>query len=160
MVGRIDYGSMEFSQVEEVEKLIKGVFYQYIAYDYSEKGVHDFLDYIHHEEILKRIVSKCNNILIAKVNNEIVGVIETRDSCHISLLFVRKDFQKQGIAKSLIRQAFDSHVSDITVNASPFAAPIYEKMGFVKISGELIKKGITFIPMIYDCGAKIYGNKN
>ena len=38
----------------------------------------------------------------AFLNNKLVGVISTRDKCHISLLFVNEEFHKQGIGKNLI----------------------------------------------------------
>lgn len=150
MIDPVKYDMLEIYEAQEVENLIKGVFYQYIAYDYSEQGVQDFLTYINNEQIVRRLLGENHKICLAKTHHEIVGVIETRNDSHITLLFVQKDFQRRGIAKGLIERVFEGHVGDMTVNASPYGAPIYEKMGFTKIAGELIKNGITYIPMIKD----------
>jgi ribosomal protein S18 acetylase RimI-like enzyme len=67
----------------------------------------------------------------------IVGVIEVRQFRHISLLFVDDRFQRQGIARALVRHAVARCLSrrpdlrQITVRSSPYAVPIYERLGFL-----------------------------
>jgi len=38
-------------------------------------------------------------------------------------------------------------VNVIDVHSSPYAVPIYEKLGFVKVSDEQTVNGMTFTPM-------------
>lgn len=133
-----------------VESIIKKVFDLYIGPDYVQEGVETFYDFIKGDHIIERICNQMHQVLIAKINqeNKIVGIIETRDDNHICLLFVDPSYHKQGIAKKLFSEAFKGVQLDITVNSSPYAVSIYERLGFTKISGEIIKNGITYIPMI------------
>ncbi|PKM52299.1 MAG: histone acetyltransferase [Firmicutes bacterium HGW-Firmicutes-7] len=131
-----------------VQNLIKQVFDCYIGPDYSLEGVKTFYEMIRPENVINRLENQQHKVFIAKERDELVGIIETRDDSHICLLFVKKQHHKKGIAKKLFKEAFDESSPEITVNASPYAVTIYEKLGFTKIAGELIKSGITYIPMI------------
>ena len=83
----------------------------------------------------------------------IVGVIEVRNSNHISLFFVKKEYQNQGVGKKLHELAIEKcktlkpDVNVIDVHSSPYAVPIYEKLGFVKVSDEQVVNGMRFTPM-------------
>jgi predicted GNAT family N-acyltransferase len=39
-------------------------------------------------------------------------------------------------------------LSEISVNSSAYAVPIYEKLGFRPVGNEQVKNGIAFIPMV------------
>jgi ribosomal protein S18 acetylase RimI-like enzyme len=86
-------------------------------------------------------------------DNDIAGVIEVRDYNHISLFFVKKEYQNRGVGKKLTELAITKcrehqpAATYIDVNSSPYAVHIYEKMGFVKQSEEQIKNGIRFTPL-------------
>ena len=84
--------------------------------------------------------------------NEIAGVISTRDVSHISLLFVDKKYHKKGIAKALFSELLtelkkNPDVKKITVNSSPYAVEVYKKLGFKQTDEKQEKDGIIFIPM-------------
>ncbi|PKM94193.1 MAG: histone acetyltransferase [Firmicutes bacterium HGW-Firmicutes-1] len=144
----IEIHPMQVEDAISVQKLIKVVFDCFVGPDYSVEGVQTFYGFIHPDNIIDRFLNKQHKIFIAKDKDEIVGVIETRDTSHICLLFVHKQYQRKGIAKRLFNKAFLDSTLELTVNASPYAVTIYEKLGFTKIAGELIKNGITYIPMI------------
>ncbi|MGD9570049.1 MAG: GNAT family N-acetyltransferase [Sedimentibacter sp.] len=78
-----------------------------------------------------------------------MGVIATRDNHkHICCFFVSAQYQRKGIGKKLWEYVKDnSNHSIITVNSSPFAIPVYNKLGFENISSELLTDGIRYIPM-------------
>lgn len=38
----------------------------------------------------------------------------------------------------------------MTVNASPYAIPVYRKLGFIDIDVEQVINGIRFTPMVYE----------
>ena len=44
-----------------------------------------------------------------------------------------------------LQEKFD--LAEITVNSSPYAVLIYERLGFVVQNEEMVKNGIRFIPM-------------
>ncbi len=91
--------------------------------------------------------------LVSRKGETIVGVIEVRNNDHIYLLFVDAAYHRQGIGKTLLKAALarcvkqDPKVDEITVNSSPFAVPIYQRLGFVAMGGEQVQDGIRFIPM-------------
>ena len=145
--GMFHYKHMMSGQESIVHQLIKEIFDEFIGPDYSQEGVHSFYRYIEPQAILKRQEEGSHNILLAFYEGELAGVMETRHKEHISLLFVKKKFHRRGLAKAFIEKTFRED-QVITVNASPYAVPIYEKLFFEKVSGELIKDGITYIPMI------------
>lgn len=72
---------------------------------------------------------------------------------HISLFFVLKEFQRKGIGKELLHISTEiclkdkPNLSQITVNSSPNAIRIYEKLGFAKVGPEQLVNGIIFTPM-------------
>ena len=73
-----------------------------------------------------------------------------RNLTHISLLFVKKSHHKRGIAKELLRLAIEyilkvnPDVQEITVNSSPYAVEIYNKLEFIATDDMLEKDGILF----------------
>jgi len=84
---------------------------------------------------------------------KLVGAVAIRDFCHVSLLFVDKAYQHRGIAKELFAKALaiciheDPELDGITVNSSPYAVPIYKRLGFEVIGESTTNDGITFVPM-------------
>ncbi len=72
---------------------------------------------------------------------------------HLTLLFTAVEHQGRGIARCLIRTvtahllAADPPVGDLTVNASVYALPIYERLGFRPIAAVGEQDGIIATPM-------------
>lgn len=65
----------------------------------------------------------------------IIGVIAARPPCHISLLFVDKEYHRQEIAKALYETVLNyyknsSDYTTVTVNSSPYALDSISKIGF------------------------------
>lgn len=84
--------------------------------------------------------------LVACMDEQIVGYIAFRRTNHLSLLFVRKGYQGQGIGRSLVDKTI-RQFSEVTVNSTDVAVKFYERMGF-KVSGErFLKRGAWSTPM-------------
>ncbi len=85
--------------------------------------------------------------------DKLVGVISTRNTNHICLLFVKKEFHKRGISKKLFNVVLNESIvnenNEITVNSSSYATDIYHHLGFTDIDKEQIIDGICFTPMKY-----------
>jgi predicted GNAT family N-acyltransferase len=83
-------------------------------------------------------------------------VIDIRQQQHISLFFVDAEFQNQGIGKVLFQKAIAlckkkvPELNRISVNASPYAVPIYRRLGFRETDAEQLKNGMRFQPMSLD----------
>jgi ribosomal protein S18 acetylase RimI-like enzyme len=84
--------------------------------------------------------------LVATWNGIIVGFIAFKRSNHLSLLFVRREFSRQGIGRELFTQCtydFD----EVTVNAAEEAVGFYQKVGFMQSGDRFFKHGIWGTPM-------------
>ena len=136
----------------EISCLIKKVYDAYVAPDYTDKGNQFFYDWIAPEKIAERQIDKIN-LHVAITNNQIVGMIEIRDNCNITLLFVDKNHHGKGIARSLFKAALevcltrDGQLDRFFVHASPFSIPAYERLGFIATAEMQEEHGIKYLPM-------------
>ncbi|MDO4542309.1 MAG: GNAT family N-acetyltransferase [Bacillota bacterium] len=136
--------------------LVNRVFYRFVAADYGPGGRKTFEDYLKHkaEDNAARIGAGEKRIWGAYENDAIVGVISLAGQDHISLLFVEPKLHRRGIATRLFRflQGFldgQEYSGEITVNSSPYAVPVYQRLGF-EATGELQENdGIKYVPMVY-----------
>lgn len=126
-------------------QLIRDVFMEFEAPDYSAEGVQTFLSYIENPQIFDALV-----FYGAFLQQKLVGVLAVKDGNHISLFFVDRDLHRRGIGTALFLhylQEIDVHT--VTVNAAPIAVPFYEKLGFLKKNTEQTENGIRYTPMQY-----------
>jgi GNAT superfamily N-acetyltransferase len=135
-----------------IHQLIKRVYDEFVSIDYSDEGNKFFYDWIQPSRIVERQKSQIN-LLVALVDSKLVGMIEIRDNKNISLLFVDKEYQGQGIAKRLFQESLktciqrDSALDKFYVHASPFSIPIYMKLGFEETDVMQVQFGIKYLPM-------------
>lgn len=124
--------------------LAMDVFLEFEAPDYSEEGVKEFEKSIHDPEYIKQLA-----VYGAYVDGSLVGVIATRsEGTHIALFFVKGEYQKQGIGRQLFLTVLGECSADtMTVNSSPYAVPVYHKLGFEDKDAEQTVNGIRFTPM-------------
>ena len=144
--------SIKHDELIAAGNLIKEVFDEFILKDYSNDGIDYFYKRISCQSIFDRIQAG-NRIYVFKHDNNITGYIEISGLNHIYLLFVKKEFQKQGIAAELIDSVIvyikskNPMVEDLTVNSTLNALKFYEKLGFKKIADYQAKNGIVSFPM-------------
>jgi predicted GNAT family N-acyltransferase len=135
----------------ELSELIKVVYDEFVAPDYTSEGNVFFYDYIQPEKILERFLGKNEIVLTAKCDNIIIGVLDVKNKSHISLLFVAKNFQGKGVSSMLmneyLKRIASLAIDKITVHASPYSVKIYEKLGFSAVSDMLEENGIRYLPM-------------
>ena len=150
------YEKLKPEEIEQYSIIIGNVFNEFVGKDYSNDGNKTFLEYIEPRRIMEGFNNGINQYFVAKNNNEIIGILETKNYNHISLFFVKKEFHGQGIGKTLfgnfvkiIKQNCNNEIKTITVNSSFFAEKIYAKLGFVKTDEMQEKNGIKYIPMEY-----------
>ena len=133
--------------------LVERVFQQFEAPDYVPEGVAEFLKYIDLAAIEGRQQEGNHFILVCRFRDQVVGMIEMRDFQHICLLFVDSAYQRKGIAHRLLKDAkqrcleHDPSLEKLSVNSSPFAIPVYERLGFHAVQEEQLVNGIRYTPM-------------
>ena len=147
------YRAMKPGEENEVCSLVTRVFKSFVAPQYSQEGIDEFLRYAAAPKAMVTRIQANHFVLVAELNGSIVGMIEVRDSNHISLFFVEGRLQQQGIAKELLRRALEictrnqAGMAKLTVNSSPNAVGAYQTMGFRFEGPEQTKNGIRFVPM-------------
>lgn len=154
MESKITYREIKEGEEEKTCQMVMSCFNEFVAPGYSVEGVNEFSKYVNPQAAKHRLTN--NHFIILALDNKVLaGVIEVRNYNHISLFFVRREYQIRGIGKKLYKLALDKcllsqpDIGVIEVNSSPYAVPIYQKMGFVKTGDEQIVNGIRFTPMVF-----------
>jgi len=148
----IQYRYMKLGEESSVSELALKTFNEFIAYECTDEGIYEIKSFFDPEAIKKR--SEENSFVLVSVSNElIVGMLEMQEYRHLSMLFVNKEFHRNGIARGLLNKSIEIALSknprlrNITVNSSRYAEPVYQRMGFVRTQRMQIEKGIKYIPM-------------
>lgn len=133
------------NEITDAAELCWEVFRQYEAPEYSEEGIHTFRSYLDDKNAMQAM-----KWFGAFENGVLIGTLAVREKQHISLFFVKSEYQGKGNGKRLFAQMKAAFADkDITVNAAPYAVPIYRSLGFVPTDSEQLKNGIRFTPMIF-----------
>lgn len=134
-------------QIPEAVNLIWTTFLQFEAPDYSDEGVESFKNFIENKDIINSL-----EFWGAYDNGELKGVIATNENRkHICCFFVKAKYHRQGIGRKLWEHLLiNSQNSIITVNSSPYAVPVYHKLGFVDTDIERLTDGMRYTPMKFE----------
>jgi len=149
------YRLMSADEVVDVCRFVNSVFDCSVAPLYTEKGRRNFKEYADPGPMVSRVRS--NHFVLVAVeegrNAEMTGVIEVRDHCHVSLFFVDPDRQGKGLGGELLQRSLEicrsvkPDLNELTVNSSPNAVEIYERMGFEIFRKEQNINGVRSTPM-------------
>lgn len=112
---------------------IWGIFEEFETSWYTQEEINEFRKFISPEKIKVQCKTGENFILGYKDIDEIVGIISIKGNSHISLLFVKKEYPRKGIARRLFELAFERCCA---VNPNLQAAEVYEKIGFQAVDSE------------------------
>lgn len=147
---------IENSDLAAAVDLANAVFHEFIADGYTVEGRQTFTDYLDYklEEMAEDLETGHKKLWGFYQDDQIVGVIGTRDELHVSLMFVDRNHHHQGIARALFNTVLadlQSHQPGkpfvMTVNSSPYAVDVYRRFGFEATAPEQVNKGIRFVPM-------------
>lgn len=145
----VEISRLELSELSEAKKLVKKVFMTFEAPDYSKEGVAHFLTYLDEELEMELSVNQVQ-VWCGKDAQQIVGLLAVRLPAHVALLFVDEAYHRRGIAKQLFQEMLSELMPEqVTVNSSPYAVPIYERLGFQIEGNEKTVSGIRFQSMVY-----------
>lgn len=138
--------------------LVLRVFIEFDAPYYEQEAV------IHFKEDIKQILANATYardiqqgkylLLLALDGDRIVGVIGNRaKGDEIGTLFVDGEYHRQGVATELMNRMVCElklrRFDRITVDASPYGFPFYEKFGFSPTDTEKKLNGFIYTPMAY-----------
>lgn len=139
--------TLQLSDVEAASAVCAAAFNQSVADSLPAEGVAIFAK-ISAPEAFRERMSKDTVMLVAEIEDSIVGVAELREGHHVSMLFVRPDRQQQGVGKALLRQLVKHARSpSITVSASLSSVTAYQTFGFA-LAGEINQiAGLIYQPM-------------
>lgn len=150
---QLEYREINQKELPETLGLVRKVFDEFEAPYYSEEGITSFYKFIDINNMSEQYSNGSLYFYGCFINDMIVGMIAVKDFVHISLLFVDKQYHRQGIAKKLFNVVLklcmekNPSLDAITVNSSPYAVDVYHKFGFFDVSSEQVVDGIGFVPM-------------
>ena len=89
-----------------------------------------------------------NTLLLAEIENRVVGLIELKQRRHIAMLFIAPHQQRSGVGRRLVAAALKQVRGDrVTVSASLPSVPAYLDYGF-HCSGDVAESaGLVYQPM-------------
>lgn len=139
-------------QWDDAMEMAYRVFLKFESKEYGKEGTDSFVDFITNPKLITMFKNGLYIVYLAMVDEKIVGIISLRSGNHISLLFVDKDYHRKGIAAALIKTVQDNLLRNteyekMTVNASPYGIPFYEKMGFKSTGEQTVIQGMIITPM-------------
>lgn len=142
----IVYREMHAGEEQAVCDLVKQVFDEYVASDYGQDGIDEFFRFADPKAMKERVQSGCL-VLVAQQGDMLVGMLEFDPPDTLAMLFIT--VKRQGIATKLLAMAITQNpqLAKLTVHSSPYAMPIYQKMGFKKAGERIAENGITYLPM-------------
>lgn len=152
------YRLMKPGEEGDVCNLIVRVFNEFVAPVYSQEGIRTFLTMITPEDLKEKSLGQF--VIVAESNGQLIGILAIRGGKHISLLFVKSEYQGQGIGKKLIRAGQDMCLEKapgleaITVSSSPNSISFYKSAGFKVTAGEANENGMLYITMAKYVGIK------
>jgi putative acetyltransferase len=123
------------------------------ANDYDENQIRAWSEGAKNIEIFKEKIEE-QHFIVAIMNDTIVGFSSVDDTGYIDFMYIHKNYQRHGIAKSLLteieRIAKTLGIKELNSSVSITARGFFEKFGFVKIREESVEsRGAVFINTIF-----------
>lgn len=122
------------SDLEEMQKLFVKTIQSVCKNDYNSEQIEAWISGVKNKERWIEVIEK-QFVLLAIINNQIVGFGTLKDGNYIDFFYIHKDFQRQGIANKILTEleleARKNNskiiISDISITAKPY----FEKKGFI-----------------------------
>ena len=123
------------------------------ANDYDENQIKAWSEGAKNIEMFKKKIEE-QHFIVAMMDDTIVGFSSVDDTGYIDFLYIHKNYQRQGIAKSLLKEierfAKTLGIKELNSSVSITARGFFEKFGFVKIREESVEsRGAVFINTIF-----------
>ncbi len=137
-----------------IARLMWSLSSEYIVHDTTPEAAAAF-ERENNEEGVRGFLNAGMMYRVAEIDGAVAGFIAMRDNKHLFHMFVDKAHHRKGIATALWHEARRAAIEAgnpgvFTVNASNYALPVYEALGFVRTDGTQCKNGIYYNPMLLD----------
>lgn len=126
---------------------------EFIVSDLTEGGRKHLLAQFTSPQMEARLRSREYRFQLAEHGVELLGVVAVRAAKHLQYLFVAKQHHRRGLARHLWSAARVEAIrggnaaARFTVNASAYAVPAYERLGFRCVGPVQEAHGVSFQPM-------------
>ena len=147
--------SLQDNDIPAVACLLKTLARQFIVHESTPAGAATFLRE-NDESAIRGYIASGHVYHVAERDGEIAGFVAVRACMHLFHMFVGARWQRQGVGRRLWETARTQAIAaggsgQFTVNASNFAVPVYEALGFARTAPMQSMKGLFFNPMGW-CG--------
>jgi putative acetyltransferase len=145
----MNFRKATLADLKEMQELFVATIKSVCQKEYNKQQIEVWTSGVNNTERWIEVIEK-QFVLLALIENKIVGYGTLKDSNYIDFFYIHKDFQRQGIANNLLtrleleakKRSSKTITSDISITAKPF----FEKKGFiVKAKQKNIKSGVELI---------------
>lgn len=137
------------SDLKEMQELFIETIKSVCQKDYNPKQIEVWISGVSNTERWINVINT-QFVLLAIIENKIVGYGTLKEGNYIDLFYIHKEYQRQGIADKILEklehQAIKDNSNVITLDSSITAKPFFEKKGFiVKAEQRIERLGVELI---------------
>lgn len=134
-----------------ISEFVQGLAEEFIVREFTAEARATFLS-DHSEAKVKERLSGDFRFYVSEHDERINGVAAIRSNAHLFYLFVGKPHQRSGLARRLWARAMADSLAlgnpgRFTVNASNYALPAYQRLGFRRTGPTKETDGVLYNPM-------------
>ena len=136
-----------------ISVLLTALAEEFIVGEFSTEGRLHLLTHFGLAEMEERLKAAEYRFRVAEDGAMLAGVVAVRAGTHLQYLFVARSHQRCGLARRLWDLARLDAIGGgnaagrFTVNASSYAVPAYERLGFRCVGPVRQENGVRFQPM-------------
>jgi GNAT superfamily N-acetyltransferase len=153
MQSTIEIRDATVDDAPRISALLTELAQEFIVRDFAADGRKHLLTHFAVPEMEARLQSHEYRFQVAAEDAALVGVVAVRAAKHLQYLFVAKSHHRRGLARRLWSAAraeaiqYGNAAERFTVNASAYAVPAYERLGFRCVGPVQEANGVRFQPM-------------
>jgi putative acetyltransferase len=129
--------------INELKDLYYGTITTINSKDYYEEQIKAWAATADRKESLLKKILEQYFFVAENDDKKITGFISLSNTGYLDLLYVHKDFQRQGIAKQLLQKIIETagslNISELKTDASITAKPFFEKHQFKSIQQQTVR---------------------
>lgn len=136
-----------------ISALLTSLAEEFIVRSFTTEGRLHLLAHFSVSEMQRRLEAREYRFHVAEDGAVLAGVVAVRAATHLQYLFVARSHQRTGLARRLWELARIDAIrggnaaARFTVNASGYAVPAYERLGFRRVGPVREDNGVRFQPM-------------